>query len=69
MGSGKSVPAWVRDVQLSIEFGFTEKQLETEFTIEYLERMRIFLNLRAAADDLKHKQSALESKARSRSYR
>jgi len=56
MGTGRSVPAWVVELQLMREFGWTEKQLLEEVSSLTLVRAQVLLKLEERAAKVKEKR-------------
>jgi len=56
MGTGRSVPAWVVEIQLMREFGWTEKQLLEEVSSLTVARAQILLKLEEKAAKVKEKR-------------
>jgi len=56
MGTGRSVPAWVVEIQLMREFGWTEKQLLEEVSSLTVARAQVLLELEERAAKVKEKR-------------
>jgi len=56
MGTGKIVPAWVNEIQIMREFGWTEKELYEEVSLMTVERITGFLSLLKKAEEFQAKR-------------
>jgi len=56
MGTGKTVPVWVNEIQIMREFGWTEKELYEEVSLMTVGRIGVFLNLLKKAEEFQAKR-------------
>lgn len=56
MGTAKTVPYWVAEIQLMEQFTCTEKQLYEEFSTGTIQRVGVLNELRAKAAKFKERQ-------------
>ena len=58
MGTGKSVPGWVGEIQIMEQMGWTERELFEDVSLGTIMRMSYLGEMRAKADKVKGKVSS-----------
>jgi len=56
MGTSKTTPLWALEIMLMENFGWTERELNEEVSLGMIQRILLFLDLRAKANELRAKR-------------